>query len=37
VLDFPKDKPVLPVSNTALTYVSVAVIILATALKLWKL
>jgi len=37
VFEFTEDKPVLPVSNTALSYVSVAVIILATALKLWKL
>jgi len=37
VFEFPEDKPVLPVSNTALTYVSVALIILVTALKLWKL
>jgi hypothetical protein len=36
VFEFSKDKLVLPVSNTALTYASVAVILLATALKLWK-
>jgi hypothetical protein len=37
VFEFDKDKPVLPVSNAALTYASVAVILLATALKLWRL
>jgi len=36
VFEFSKDKLVLPVSNTALTYASVAVILLATALRLWK-
>ena len=36
VFEFPEDKLVLPVSNTALTYVSVTVILLATALKLRK-
>jgi hypothetical protein len=37
VFEFSEAKFVLPVSNTALTYVSVAVILLATALKLWRL
>jgi hypothetical protein len=37
VFEFSKDKPVLPVSNASLTYISMAVILMATALKLWKL
>jgi hypothetical protein len=37
VFEFPEDKPVLPISNTALTYASVAIILLATAMKLGKL
>ncbi|HEX9915496.1 MAG TPA: hypothetical protein VGB32_11300 [Candidatus Bathyarchaeia archaeon] len=36
VFEFTEDKPVLPVSNAALTYASVATLLLATALKLWK-
>jgi len=36
VFEFDKDKPVLPVSNTVLMYVSLAVIAFATALKLWR-
>ena len=37
VFEFPEDKPVLPISNAALTYASVAIILLATAMKLGKL
>jgi len=37
VFEFSEDEPALPVSNTALTYVSVTVILLATALKLRNL
>ena len=37
VFEFPEDKPVLPISNAALTYSSVAIILLATAMKLGKL
>ena len=37
VFEFSKDKLVLPVSNASLTYASVAIILLATAMKLGKL
>jgi len=34
MLEFPEDKPVLPINNTTLTYASIIVILLATAMKL---
>ena len=37
VFEFSEDKPVLPVSNASLTYFSVAVMVLSTALKIWRL
>jgi hypothetical protein len=37
VFEFPEDKLVLPVSNATLTYISILVIVLATAVKLWRL
>lgn len=37
VFEFSEDKPVLPVSNAALTYASMTIILLATTLKFWTL
>ena len=34
IIEFPEDKPVLPINNTALTYASIILILLATAMKL---
>jgi len=34
MIEFPEDKPVLPINNTKLTYASIIVILLATAIKL---
>jgi len=34
ILEFPEDKPVLPINNTTLTYASIILILLATAMKL---
>lgn len=34
IIEFPEDKPVMPINNTALTYASIIMILLATAMKL---